>query len=258
MRSVCDRLVIVVSHADVADLLGRFHPDEVLVEPLVEASYLAGVRAGLLSMTKMTGGAGPSSPIIVSGSHVLAPVGPVAPLLDHLADSGAGLFAPYWHNIDVDQRISNEGLPSRVPYLDFALLSAELLASDGFRDFWHNARCEDDWTDFRAVLGPFTRFLERNGHGITYPFGPTELQTSDPRLYEVHRLVAHGCPCLPLAVFSLDPLLHDLNAIALRSALDLLRDRYPAAYATAIRHVTSTIPMRSFNAECGSVRDISA
>src|SRR6056297_3669346 len=99
MRSVCDRLVIVVSHADVADLLGRFHPDEVLVEPLVEASYLAGVRAGLLSMTEMTGGARPSSPIIVSGSHVLAPIGPVAPLFDHLADSGGGLFAPSWPNI---------------------------------------------------------------------------------------------------------------------------------------------------------------
>lgn len=245
LRSVCDRLVIVVSHADVEGLLDRFHPDEVLVEPLVEASYLAGVRAGLLSVTD---GSAPSSPIIVSGSHVLAPIGPIAPLLDHLADSGAGVFAPYWHNTDVDPRTSNEGLPSRVPYLDFALLSAELLASDGFRDFWHNARCGDDWTDFRVVLGPFTRFLEKNGHGITYPLGPTVLQTADPRLYEVHRLVAHGCPCLPLAVFSLDPLLHDLNAIALRSALDLLRDRYPAAYATAIRHVTSAIPMRSFNA----------
>ncbi|SEJ97002.1 rhamnosyltransferase, partial [Cribrihabitans marinus] len=246
LRASCDRLVVVTSHQDVNGTLDRFLPDDVLIEPRAETSYLAGLRAGLLAET--SGSTDPRVPIIATGGHVIAPIGPVAPILEQMEETQTGLFSPYWHNTQIDVRMKNEGLPSRVPYLDFAIFSATLQAADGFRDFWHKVKGSDDWTDFRLGLGPFARFLETQGHSVLFPLALDQLQTNDPRLYEVHRLVAQGCPCLPLEVLSLDPLLHDINAIALRPALDLLRKRHPAAYQTAVRHTVLTIPMREFNA----------
>lgn len=246
LRAACERLVVVVSHVDVEGALDRFQPDAVLVEPRAETSYLAGLRAGLLS--EFSSPIRPAGPIVATGSHVLAPIGPVAPIFGQLAHSRSDLFAPYWHNTEIDSRTKKKGLPSRVPYLDFAVFAPGLLASDVFRDFWQDLEGSDYWGDFMHGLAPFARLLESRGHDVLYPLAADQLQTADPRLYEVHRLVAQGCPCLPLELFSLDPLLHDVNAIALRPALDLLRENHPTAYRAAMRHVSRTVPLREFNA----------
>lgn len=245
LRAACERLVIVVEDAESKDAMDRFQPDEVLVEAGVETSYLAGLRAGLLSA--ISSSTAPPGPIIATGGHVLAPIGPVSAVLDQLANSQSDLFAPYWHNVEIDPRVKTRK-PSRVPYLDFAVFGPALLASDTVRTFWQDFNGSDFWSDFERGLAPFARLLERHGHDIFYPFAPDQLQTTDPRLYEVHRLVAQGCPCLPLEIFSLDPLLHDLNAIALRPALDMLRENHPAAYRAAMRHASRTVPLREFNA----------
>lgn len=246
LRAACDRLIVVVSHADVEGALDRFQPDAVLVEPRADTSYLAGLSAGLLS--EIDSLSPPIGPIVATGSHVLAPIGRVARVIGQLEQSRSVLFAPYWHNIDIDSRMKKKGLPARVPYLDFAVFAPELLGSCGFRDFWQDFKGGDYWGDFMQGLAPFARFLDSQGHDILYPFAPDQLQTADPKLYEVGRLVAQGCPCLPLEVFSLDPLLHDVNAIALRPALDLLRETHPTAYQAAMRHVGHTVPLREFNA----------
>ena len=246
LRAACERLVVVVSNADANSALERFRPDEVLVEPGADTSYLAGLRAGLLS--EISSPIPAAGPILATGSHVLAPIGPVAPIFDRLAHSRSDLFAPYWHNTEIDSRTKKKGLPSRVPYLDFAVFAPALLASDGFRDFWQDLKGSDYWNDFMHGLAPFARFLESHGHDVLYPLAPDQLQTADPRLYEVHRIVAQGCPCLPLEVFSLDPLLHDVNAVALRPALDLLRDNHQTVYRAAMRHVGRAVPLREFNA----------
>jgi rhamnosyltransferase len=246
LRKICDRLVIVISHEDTEGVLDRFQPDKVLIEPLAENSYLAGLRAGLLFETASP--ATVARTIIASGGHVLAPIGSVATILDQMIKSDACLFAPYWHNTEADTRARHKRLPSRVPYLDFAVFRPDLLATEGFRDFWQVIRGSDHWDDLVNGLGSFAHFLEKNCHTVLYPLAPDQLKTADPRLYEVHRLVANGCPCLPLAVLSLDPLLHDVNAIKLRSALDYLRQHEPAAYTAAIRYAVQTIPMRDFNA----------
>lgn len=246
LRAACDRLVVVVPHADVEDALDQFHPDAVLVEPRVDTSYLAGLRAGLLC--EIDSPSPPTGPIVVTGSHVLAPIGLVAPVFDQLEQSRSALFAPYWHNAGIDPRTKKKGLPTRVPYLDFAVFAPALLGSGGFRDFWQDFKGRDYWGDFMQGLAPFARFLESNGHDVLFPFAHDQLQTADPRFFEVQTIVDQGCPCLPLEVFSLDPLLHDLNAIALRPALDLLRENHPAAYRAAMCHVSSTVPLREFNA----------
>ena len=246
LRAACDRLVVVVTHPDVENALESFQPDAVVVEPEAETSYLAGLRAGLLS--EINGPARPSGPIVATGSHVLAPIGHVTPILEQLAPGQGDMFAPYWHNTEIDPRTSRKGLPARVPYLDFAAFAPELLASEAFRDFWQDFKGGDYWSDFMRGLAPFAQLLETHGHGVRYPLAPDQLQTADPKLHEVHRLVAGGCPCLPIEVFSLDPLLHDIYAIALRPALDLLRENHPAAYRAAIRHAGRTVPLREFNA----------
>jgi len=246
LRAVCDRLVIVAASSDQMAGLDRFCPDNVTLHPQAATSYLSGLRIGLLA--EIDRNPAPSGPLIVTGDHVLAPIVPVASILERIAESDSALFAPYWRDANPEFRVRKNSHPNRIPFLDFAVFTPVLLADEGFRDFWQNLRDSDQQRDAMQDLIPLAKVLEDRRRGILYPVPQDFLHTSDPRLYEVHRLVEHGCPCLPLAVLSLDPLLHDIHAILLRPALDILRRRHPTAYGAAIRYACHAIPMREFNA----------
>ncbi len=247
LRDACARLIVVTS-ADSATAdprLRRHSPDMILHEPAADTSFLAGVRAGLLASLdqgQVTG------PVVVTGAHVLGPLAPVATYLARLQADNAQLFAPYWHNTALDPRVSGAGLPRRVALLDFAIFAPRLLDDPDFRDFWQGFVPPDPDVDVLQGLASFTRMLERGGHRTLYALDEDQLKTDEPRLYEVHTLVEQGAPCLPLAVFTLDPLVHDLGAIDLRRALDALRSRAPEVYGAAIRHATRHVRMREFNA----------
>ena len=85
-------------------------------------------------------------------------------------------------------------------------------------------------TNFSTGDLAFSQWASENDFGIGYAMSAERLETADPRLYEAHRLMSDGAPCLPLALLTLDPLLHDLNAIELRRALSSLRARDQAMY----------------------------
>lgn len=246
LRSACARLVVVLSDEPDAEWLTAYQPDEVLIEPLVRASYLAGVRCALLSEAKTN--PTPAHPTVLSGAHVLSPIGGLEHILEEAKHSKADLYAPYWHNTHVDTRTLADALPSRVPYLDMAVLSPELLAGSGFLEFWNGFTGSDHWADFWHGLAPFMQVLEKNGYSVAYPLEVDDLQTGDPRLYEIDTAIEKGSGALPLALFTLDPLLHDLNAINLRNALKFLRDRDPELHRAAIRYAAQNVRMREFNA----------
>jgi hypothetical protein len=105
----------------------------------------------------------------------------------------------------------------------------------------------DYWDEVERGLVPLARFLRDAGRSIAWAMPEAAMQTADPRHYEVHKLVATGAPCLPVSVLMLDPLIHDLNGIDLRAALDGLRTVNPALYNAVIAFATARVPMRSFN-----------
>lgn len=206
------------------------------------ASVLSAYRMGLLHI--LSGGA-VSGPVMLTGYHVF---GPVCPGGWQDIQTDVDLFCPYWHNATLDVRLQGRSdMPDHLPYLDFAVMSADLVNSPAFRHFWERLPpFTDYWDEIERGLLPFARYLRDHKHSIAYGLPDAVMQTSDPRHYEVHKLVEHGAPCLPISCLTLDPLIHDLNGIDLRSALDQLRASNPTLYAAVIAFASARVPLRSF------------
>ena len=207
-----------------------------------DSSVLSAYRAGLIWL--MRDGAATGS-VILTGYHVFGPIRPGGWSDLH---GRADLLAAYWHDASLDLRLqTRRDMPARLPYLDFAVLSPHLLNADGFQH-WLNGlpSFNDYWDEVERGLVPLARLLRDAGHSIAWATPEAMMQTADPRHYEVHQLVATGAPCLPVSVLTLDPLIHDLNNIDLRAALDGLRDANPALYSAVIAFATARLPARAF------------
>lgn len=185
--------------------------------------------------------------VVLTGAHVLGPVLPIDPRAFDLAAHDAALFSPYWHNAALDPRLAGGAKVDRLPYLDFAVISSRLMASADFQEFWAGFQpVEDYWAEFQRLQIGLATCLEAGGHKVIYPVEAGVLETTDPRLSEVHKLAVLNLPCLPIAALRLDPLLHDLYSIDLRIALDSLRVSQPDLYRVAIRYVSRNLPPRDF------------
>ncbi len=237
--------VVVVCPADLVGLLTGLCGDGVSFVPLTgPATVASGTRLGLQWVWDQ--GLQPAC-VVLTGSHVMGPLLPIDPRAFDLGAEGADLFAAYWHNAALDPRLSGTTRIERLPYLDFAVFSSRLMASPAFRDFWAGFQPTTDyWAEFQRLHIGLATLLETGGHKVIYPVDAQVLETTDPRLSEVHKLATLNLPCLPLAALRLDPLLHDLYSIDLRIALDDLRVRHPDLYRAAIRYVTRNLAPRDF------------
>jgi rhamnosyltransferase len=207
-----------------------------------DTTVLSAYRAGLAALAAQGPVAGS---VILTGYHIF---GPLRPQGWNDLPLGADLLAPYWHNTRLDPRLQGRtGIPEHLPYLDFAVLSDGLVNDAGFQAALAGMPVFlDYWDEVERGLLPLTNSLQAAGHQIAYAMPASAMETADPRHYEVHRLVTHGAPCMPLSVLMLDPLIHDLSNIDLRAALDALRDQNPTLYAAIIAFATERVPLRSF------------
>jgi rhamnosyltransferase len=207
-----------------------------------DGAILSAYRAGLGRLLRD----GPvTGHVILTGYHVFGPIRP-----DGWRDlpRDADFLSAYWHNAALDPRLrSRADMPDKLPYLDFALLSPALVNDPGFQKLCHDLPLFNDyWDQIERGLVPLARFLRDTGRRIAWAMPEDAMQTADPRHYEVHRLVAEGAPCLPVSVLMLDPLLHDLNGIDLRAALDGLRARNPSLYNAVMAFAAARVPLRAF------------
>lgn len=207
-----------------------------------DGSVLSGYRAGLAALCEQGPVAGD---VILTGYHAFGPISP-----DGWCNlsSNADMFAAYWHRATADPRLRGRAdLPDRLPYLDFAILSPALVNDPGFQSLWAKFPAfRDHWAEVETGLLPLARFLRQWGWTTAYALPDTALRTEDPRHFEVDKLVQLRAPCLPVSVLTLDPLVHDLNAINLGAALDGLRQIHPALYRGVIALATARLPLRSF------------
>jgi len=240
LRMRTRNLILVASASEAAiaaTALGAAAPDKVVGHQDGQTSR-AGYKAGILALLDQPAAPGP---VLLSGGHVFGPILGA----DQSARStlpNVGIHAPYWHCPALDPRLKNLTQQARIASLDHTVLAQAVLLQPGFREFWTIMQASGDhWEEFLRCDLAFSLWAEDAGFGVDYAVPQDRLETADPRLYEAHRLMSDGAPCLPLAVMTLDPLLHDLNAIELRRALATLRSRdvrmYDAANAFAVRNV---------------------
>ncbi len=207
-----------------------------------DRSILSAYRAGLRALA---GQAVPRGAVFLAGYHVF---GPIRPGGWRGLPVDADLLAPYWHRAAGDPRLQHRpDMPARLPCLDMAILSAELRDDPAMIRVWDSLPpFTDSWDEVERGLVPLARALRDTGRRIAYALPDDALDTVDPRHAEVDRLVALGAPCLPVSILTLDPLLHDLNGIDLRAALDRLRGLNPDLYRAVIAFACARVPLRAF------------
>ncbi len=243
LRALAGHLVIVAEEDDLNKVL-ELGADQVLSFGKQPGSAISGYRIGLSALRKISGD---WHHIILTGSHVFGPVHPYEQALDTLENAGADLFSCYWHAHALDPRLNAVEAPDSIPYLDFAVLGPRIISRPEFWSFWEKARPSPDyWADFQTIQIGFANWCEAAGLTTVYPFSETAMETVDPRQFETHRIVAKGGPVLPVSVFALDPVMHDLNATYLRRAMDELRQIAPRLYEHVIAYIVPRTKPRDF------------
>lgn len=249
LRGLAETLIVVVEAGQemaVRAALADSPADRIVPVSKPITSPLTGYRDALLTFDREKPAAGGS--VIVASSSAFGPFGDLGAAIAGQTAAGADLLAPYWHSPALDDRLKARNLPRRIAYLDFAVFAPTLLADDGFWNFWEQLRPSgDSWQDFLAGPAAFSVWMERAGHTTRYGLAEDRLKTADPRHFEIHTLVEDGALCLPVSVFTMDPVLHDLGAIYLRDALDGLRSADPELYTAVISFATGRMQMRDFN-----------
>lgn len=185
--------------------------------------------------------------LLLASAETLGPLRPVTTMVDLAMRKELDVYAPYWRAAKLDPRLQRLKGRNRLPCIDFAILSPRALGTPQMRDFLREEkRIKNDWDALINFHVPFSAVSEQADLKIGYPFRAGELETYDPRLFEVDKIVKERAACIPLEVFSLDPVLHDLNAIDLRSAVDTLRLRHRNLYRCLIDFTRRMVPLRDF------------
>ncbi|MEV8642692.1 rhamnan synthesis F family protein [Mesorhizobium ciceri] len=220
--------LLVVALAPFNSTVGVLLADlaDAVVGPHARLTFKEGIRLGLKHIYETAPDL--ADCVLVTGSHMAGPIGVFEPYLERALASDADLVAPYFHAPKIDPRLAARDLPARIPYFDFTFFKRSLLAQESFRRFWDRAEPSSDyWSDFLGIVIAFGQLVESSGFKVEYLLDPEQLESFDPRMFEVHKLVELGGPVVPKDVFLLDPLIHDLQAIYARRALDALALRDP-------------------------------
>lgn len=218
--------------------------DVVLVQNAVVAGVSAGYQQGLEWLWRE---GRDLTDVLLTGAHVFGPLLPIAPAALDLQANDADLFSCYWHNAALDIRLKSGNTYGLMPSLDFAVVSQRLMANDAFRSFWRGfLPSADFWEDFQRLQIGLVDVLQKGDHRVIYPIAANALETYNPSISEIDKLVALGAPCFPISVLRLDPVLHDLYAVDFRNALDDLRQRHPEVYRVLVAYASHNIPPRDF------------
>lgn len=245
LRALVDKLIVVVCDDEAAGLADQTAPDHMCGFSGSARTPLAGLRDALAAFRDEILASG--GPVIFTSSAVFGPTGNPGPRIAAMAAEGIDLYAPYWHAPALVPQSAAKRNKSRIPFLDFAVFAPRLLVNDGFWKFWATFRSgSDHGSEFLAGPAAFSAWMRTEGLKIGYAMDESRLETADPQLAEVHKLVEDRAPCIPVAVFTLDPLLHDLNAINLRDALDRLRTADPELYTAVVAFASRYLPLRDF------------
>ncbi|MEP2716197.1 rhamnan synthesis F family protein [Pseudophaeobacter sp.] len=244
----CDRLILVTSAEE--DEVQTQHPDiaieTVLTNPSVDRAAISGIGLALKWLTDNSPDV--SSRIVTMTADVLGPIGGLRAHLDIAQADGADVYCAYWRATDLDPALKNKQWPDRIPYLDFMILSAEFVPAQTACALWASVlEAEVDLNGVSPYQVDLAKAADVSDTKISYPPNSTQWRSSDPRYFEIGSIVRDGSPVIPLSVFFVDPLLHDMHTIDIKVGLDHLRQADPSAYECAISYALEMVPLRDFS-----------
>ncbi|MEM1100887.1 MAG: rhamnan synthesis F family protein [Pseudomonadota bacterium] len=185
--------------------------------------------------------------VVLTGGHAF---GPLRPGRGWLSDSLSGLngvWSPYWTIPSPQNDATSPESPVPLPHYDMIAFGAQARRAADPIALWDRLanRGPGYHNHSREVTGYFDR-LRNAGVKIDFELPPGRLRTSDPSLFEIHKIIAESRTVFPRAVLHIDPVLHDLNATYLRKALDLLGQINPELHRIVLHHAVTRLPARDF------------
>ncbi len=238
LGQACDRVITVQFGTDEQ---GQYASDGTLPGPGTEPDPLIALAAALTADPEIA-----AHRIVVTGSNAIGPLRPISECLE--AAAGAALYSAYWHDLSLDPRFKHDSADGRIPYFDFAVFGPGVWENAGLREMLDGLPAPRDDNDaLRRVQMPFAKAWSDAGYSVTYAMAADRLETFEPHINEVHKLVEDRAPVIPLAVLKLDPVQHDLRAIYMRQAFDQLRIEHPAIYAAIGDYASRKMALRDFS-----------
>ena len=251
LKACVDGLVLIVPK-DLFDTGIGLDPfiklsDSVVVSETWPNTIIEGYRAGLLKAVHSR--SDNVSTVVMCSSAVFGPLRDPRTIINTLDQRGDSAFFPYFFKPDLDPRtkmIAN--LPELMPLMDFVIFGKELIKNEAFWSFWRDLKTDADyWQEFLSTSRAMSDFLKSAGARVSYGVDPSSVETSDCRIYEFDSVAQQKSIVLPTAIFKIDPVLHDLQALNTRLALDHLRDYAPDHYSNIVRHIVLTTPLRDLH-----------
>jgi rhamnosyltransferase len=162
--------------------------------------------------------------ILLFDSTAFGPIFPAREMFDAMAGRDCDYWSAGYFDTRLDKRFDTPVGGGRLPTWNLMVLRKPVLQPKGFRDFWAAMpQASDYWSAFTGQELAFGAFLHEQGFkGATY-IDPERLKTSDPRLFEAWKLIEQRMPLVSRALFTLDGIVQDMQALQPRRTLELIR-----------------------------------
>lgn len=249
LRNIVDILIVVTSTSTLDETdaaLNQFLIDQVVsFHTNQPVTFLNGYVRGLEKLKEMRE---KGCAVLLTGSHAFLPIAEIKDNVFGAKDEHAQVYSSYWHNAKLDHRLVDYAKYGRLLSLDFLSFSSAVTQDEAFWSFWEGLDLSNNyWQDFVSCSGGLAVYTDKAGISCVFPLDESILATMDPGKFEIHKLVEYDVPAIPVSAFTLDPILHDLNAIYLRDAIDLLRHKNPVLYKGVMHLIARRLPLREFN-----------
>lgn len=162
--------------------------------------------------------------ILLFDASFFGPIFPAREIFAKMAKVKCDYWSATYLDIAKDRRFENSTKDGLIPHWNFMILRRPVFEAEGFRAFWKSVvDAPDYWTAFQNQEVAFGKFLHEKGfNGATF-VDKSQLKTSDPRIYESHKLVEQRCPTVERALFGLSPVTQDMQALQTRRTLELIK-----------------------------------
>jgi lipopolysaccharide biosynthesis protein len=197
--------------------------------------------------------------IIFVDTACYGPIYPLQPILDDPRRLSVDFWSAGFFTRKANLRIMEKITLDRVMTLSFFSVNRRAAMSPAFQEFMRDDHAFVDYVDYR-VNGEYGLHLalERAGFKWDSFLSPHEIHTSEPLLFEAAELVRLGCPIVLANVFSLDPLVADMQAVECREVLAAIAENTDFDTAMIWESVLPYFPLRLIQSNMDDLRILEA
>lgn len=249
LQDEVDAVFVLVEQHNLKDADEKFgHFENVQLIGLPSSAARSGMSALKVGLTTIRDTGEDYSHVALTGNQVFGPIRAEKGWLKSITDATNTVWAPYWYNANLDPRLKNITKVTHLVTPDFIVFGKKVLRDPEFHSYVENLKPANDyWEDMRSCILPLNEFFAEKQYTVTFPIEHDRLETAQPSLFEIHKVVDEIGVTVPLSVFHLEPAQHDLNAIFLGQSLESIKRQNRELFDLMVPFIVRCLPSRDFN-----------